>query len=73
MTWTIVQKHAFASSNRRTAFVAAKDFLIKNRAKFNIKDDALNSKIMIGIREGYYADSEIKEWIKHGTARQFRR
>ncbi|MEA3343915.1 MAG: Fic family protein [archaeon] len=58
---SLVQKHPFASGNRRTAFIAAKDFSIKNKAKFRIKDDAINSKIMIGIREGYYTDSEIKE------------
>lgn len=70
---SLVQKHPFASGNRRTAFIMAKYFLIKNSAKFNIKDDAINSKIMIGIREGYYTDLEIKEWIKYGTIRQFRR
>ena len=31
------------------------------------------AKIMTGIRENYYADEEIKNWIKHGTIREFKR
>ena len=69
----IVQKHAFASGNRRTAFITTKEFVLSNGAKFGIKDDPLNAKVMLGIREGYYDDEELKEWIKNGKIREFKR
>ncbi len=68
-----IQKHAFASGNRRTAFVVAKDFLMKNHATFKIKDDPAHARVMLGIRENFYTDLEIKEWIKYGKIREFRR
>ena len=52
----IVQKHAFASGNRRTAFITTKEFVLSNRARFGIKDDPSNARVMLGIREGYYID-----------------
>ncbi|MCK5477181.1 MAG: type II toxin-antitoxin system death-on-curing family toxin [Candidatus Aenigmarchaeota archaeon] len=70
---SLVQKHAFASGNRRTAFIVAKDFLIKNHCKFKIEDNSENSKVMLGIRENFYTDSEIKRWLEHGKIREFRR
>ena len=69
----IIQKHAFASGNRRTAFIATKAFLAENNAKINIKDDPSQARVLQGIREGYYTDDEIKEWIKHGKIREFKR
>ena len=68
-----VSEHAFASGNRRTAFVAMKYFLVNNNKKIKILDDPSNSRVMTGIREGYYSDKEIKEWIMYGTIREFRR
>lgn len=70
---SLIQKHPFASGNRRTAFIATKDFLTDNHAKFNIMNDPLNARVMIGIRESYYTDFEIKEWIINGAIREFRR
>ena len=32
----LVQKHPFASGNRRTSLIATKDFLLSNNAKFGI-------------------------------------
>lgn len=69
----LVQKHPFASGNRRTAFVTAKDFLHKNGHKIGISDDAASAKVMQGVRENYYTDQEITEWIHHGKIRQFKR
>ena len=69
----LVKKHPFASGNRRTAFIAVKDFLLGNKAKFGVKDDPSNAKVMQGIRENYYSDAELKEWIKNGKIREFRR
>ena len=57
----LVQKHPFASGNRRTAFIATKYFLEANNAKMAVDDDPTNAKVMLGIRESYYNDEEIKE------------
>jgi len=68
-----IKKHAFASGNRRTAFIITKYFLTTNNIDFNIPDTAEYAKIMTGIRENYYTDEEIKNWIQHGTIREFKR
>ncbi len=68
----LIQKHPFASGNRRTAFIAVKDFII-NGGKFGIKDDPNQAKVLQGIREDYYMNQEIKEWIKNGKIRSFKR
>jgi len=57
----LVQKHPFASGNRRTAFIAAKGFLVGNGAPFRIKDEPKMAKVLLGIREGYYSNNEVKE------------
>lgn len=69
----IIKKHAFGSGNRRTAFIATKHFVTINGGEFNIKDELGYAKIMTGIRENYYSDIEIVDWIKHGTIRKFER
>tara|TARA_Y100000310_G_scaffold334016_1_gene412786 strand:+ start:1167 stop:1493 length:327 start_codon:yes stop_codon:yes gene_type:complete len=69
----LIQKHPFASGNRRTAFIVTKDFILNNKARFNIKDYPKQARIMLGIREGFYTDSEIKEWIKYGKIHEFKR
>lgn len=69
----IVQKHPFASGNRRTAFIVTKDFLLHNHASFLIKDDPENAKVMQGVRENYYSHEELKEWLKNGKIKEFRR
>ena len=68
----LVTAHAFASGNRRTAFVAAKSFVLSNGGKFQIKDDPEYAKIMQGIREGRCSPDQISEWIKNGKAPEFR-
>lgn len=40
----LCQKHAFASGNRRTALVVAKDFLLTNNAVFGVRDDPKNAR-----------------------------
>lgn len=69
----IIQLHPFASGNRRTAFIVTKEFLEENGGKFNIKDDPKQARVMLGVREKYYSDDEIKEWIKHGKIKAFKR
>jgi len=69
----IAKSHAFASGNRRTAFITTKAFLTENDAKFNIKDDPSQAKVLTGIREGYYSNEEIREWIENGKIREFKR
>jgi death-on-curing family protein len=69
----LVKGHVFASGNRRTAFITTKDFLTNNNSKLKVKNDPEYAKVMTGIREGYYSDDEIKEWIKNGKIRKFER
>ena len=69
----LVQKHPFASGNRRTAFVATKEFLHTNKATMRIENTPENARVMLGIREDYYTEQEIKEWIQHGKIKQFKR
>ncbi|MBI4052719.1 MAG: type II toxin-antitoxin system death-on-curing family toxin [Candidatus Diapherotrites archaeon] len=69
----LVQGHAFASGNRRTAFIAMKYFLAENNCRTAIPDNPENAKILLGIRENHYSDSEITEWIKNGKIRKFER
>ena len=69
----LVQAHAFASGNRRTAFVATKYFLVMNNKRLGVKDSEKNAKVLLGIREYFYSDEEIKEWLKNGKIRQFKR
>lgn len=69
----LIKEHPFASGNRRTAFLVTKYFLIENNSRLGIKDDPSKASIMLGIREGHYTDEEIKEWLKHGKIREFKR
>ncbi len=69
----IIQKHPFASGNRRTAFAVTKEFVLKNGKDFNITSDISESRVLQGIRESYYKDEEIKEWIRYGKIREFKR
>lgn len=69
----IIQKHPFASGNRRTALITMIYFMIRNHTKIGFKDDLSYVKIMRGIREHYYSDQELKEWIKYGKIRDFKR
>ena len=69
----IIKSHAFASGNRRTAFIATKYFINLNKGKFKIKDDPSYAQVMQGIRENYYSEIEIKEWIKNGRIKPFKR
>ena len=69
----LVCAHAFASGNRRTAFVTAKAFVLNNGGSFNIPDDPAYADAMRGIREGRYIGEEIAEWIKNGKIRKIGR
>ena len=73
MLLELTQIHAFESGNKRTAFLTTKKFVITNGERFRIPDRESNVKVMIGIRENYYTEKEIKEWIKHGKIKAFRR
>jgi len=70
---SLVCAHAFASGNRRTAFIAAKDFVLKNAGHFGVMDEPASAQVLLGIREGFYSLDEIKDWIQHGRIREFRR
>ena len=66
----ISQEHPFASGNRRTSMAATVRFLRMNGEEALVKEDA---KILQGVRESYYANSEIKQWLKGGDTREFKR
>ncbi|MBI2147067.1 Fic family protein [Candidatus Woesearchaeota archaeon] len=69
----LIQKHPFASGNRRTAFITTKDFILANSHTLGIKDDPSAARVMQGIRENYYSHDEIKEWLNHGKIKKFTR
>ncbi|HLD87249.1 MAG TPA: Fic family protein [Candidatus Nanoarchaeia archaeon] len=69
----LTKGHAFASGNRRTAFLVAKDFLLSNGAKLEVKDDPSYAPVLKGVREGFYTHEEIREWLKNGKIRAFKR
>lgn len=73
LLFELTRMHAFESGNKRTAFLTTKKFVITNGEKFKIPDKESNVKIMIGIRENYYTQKEIKEWIKYGKIKAFKR
>ncbi len=67
----LIQKHPFASGNRRTAFISVMGFLERNNLKLNVGDSEKQVRVLQGIRENYYTDKEIKEWLKIGKIREF--
>jgi len=69
----LIRAHAFASANRRTAFLAAKEFLEKNGKTMQIPDSEQQARVMTGIREGYYGTDEVARWMEHGIIRKFER
>ena len=69
----LVRKHPFASGNRRTAVIVTKAFLMENNQEFGPKDEPSQARTLLGIREGYYSEQEVREWIKNGNIREFKR
>lgn len=69
----LVKKHPFASGNRRTALVCVFYFAFINKKKIYILDESSQSRVLIGIREGYYSDEELLNWLKNGKIRNFER
>ncbi|MGV8169203.1 MAG: type II toxin-antitoxin system death-on-curing family toxin [Candidatus Nanoarchaeia archaeon] len=70
---SLVKAHAFASGNRRTAVLATLVFCGINDHKIYIPNNPTNSRTLIGIRENYYEDNELKNWLKNGKIREFKR
>ncbi|TAL47350.1 type II toxin-antitoxin system death-on-curing family toxin [archaeon] len=66
----LVQRHPFESGNRRTALAITTSFLEVNGERLNITHDI---NVLKGIRERYYTDMEIKEWLMGGEMRAFER
>ena len=69
----LVQKHVFASGNRRTAIFTVLSFLKNNNMKTEIKDNPKHARILTGVREGFYTHEEIKNWMNYGKIRKFKR
>ena len=66
----LTQEHPFASGNRRTALVAVLKFLELNSHSIQLD---FNPRTLQGIRESYYSDKEIKDWLIGGDIREFKR
>ena len=66
----MVQEHPFASGNRRTAMLATITFLQLNNAEVKIKEKA---KVLQGVREDYYSNDKLKEWLMGGDIHEFKR
>ena len=66
----LLQEHAFASANRRTAIVSLITFARMNRLGIVFHYEP---RVIQGIREGFYSDEEISEWIRGGEMRGFKR
>lgn len=66
----LVKKHPFVSGNRRTAFIVAENFLKINGETPSIYHDP---RALQGVREGFYSSDEIKNWLKGGDIREFKR
>jgi death-on-curing family protein len=66
----LIQRHPFESGNRRTALATTASFLEVNGENLNIAHDI---NILKGIRERYYTDVEMKEWLMGGEIRAFER
>ena len=66
----LVHGHAFASGVRRTAFAATISFLRVNGESPGIPHDP---EVLRGIREAFYTQQEIKEWLKGNEIRKFSR
>lgn len=69
----LVESHPFSSGNRRTAFISTKQFLEINNKKMRAPNHKKQAKVMIGIREGFYNDNDIKNWLKNGKIKKFKR
>lgn len=68
----LVQAHPFASGNRRTAYASALNFIELN-GKSAKSDKGEQTNVLQGIREGYYKDNEIRDWLEKGEIREFKR
>jgi len=66
----VAQAHAFGSANRRTAYQVASDFLTDNGAKMRAQ---YQKGVMMGVRERFYIQDEVREWLKGNGIREFRR
>jgi death-on-curing protein len=62
----LTKAHAFASGNRRTAFLTSKYFVTVNGGKFKVPDNEENAVVMKELREGKHTDQQISEWIRNG-------
>jgi len=69
----LVRRHPFASGNRRTALFTAIKFLIDNNVQVKIKNDPIFARVLTGIREGFYSNLEVHNWLKNGKIREFKR
>jgi len=66
----IAKEHAFASGNKRTAYLVAEAFMVNNGLPWTAQYE---DGVMTGIREGSYTQAEVKDWLTGHGIRPFRR
>lgn len=66
----LLRSHSFASANRRTAFSVTITFLRRNGENPKVRH---NARVLQGIRERFYTNIEIKNWLKGNETRPFSR
>ncbi|OIO26545.1 hypothetical protein AUJ14_01640 [Candidatus Micrarchaeota archaeon CG1_02_55_22] len=60
----LTRAHAFASGNRRTAYLVAKSFLEENKSNLKVKDGEEAIAVLKRVREGSINEKELKAWLK---------
>jgi prophage maintenance system killer protein len=69
-------RHAFASGNKRTAFLVAYAFLVRNGFYDEhggnpvVDEPERNTEVLIDTREGIYTLNDIEQWYETGQIRQ---
>ena len=68
----LTQAHPFASGTRRTAYASTLNFIELN-GESTKSDKGENAKVRQGIREGYYTNKDIREWLEKGEIHELQR
>lgn len=66
----LVRSHPFASGTRRTAYAATVSFLRVNGTNPKLIHDP---SIFKGIREGFYTEKEVVNWLRGNAVKGFAR
>ncbi len=74
MTKKSISSSIYADKAIKFKKVSLEKYLkIKQNFKSNHDLIPLMKEIILGVRERFYSDEELKEWIRHGKIREFKR